>query len=99
MAIDGLHVVDGTTGIRDVILELSDGTAGSIKEGLALLNFTREGSRLTLRDANLLNDLGLGAGLVLKQLNGLTELSLVSLDGLQTLRVGLVGVVQTNLKH
>merc|ERR1719468_1294703 len=43
-AVDGLHVVDGTMGIRDVILELSDGTAGSVKEGLALLNFAREGS-------------------------------------------------------
>merc|ERR1712117_251224 len=85
-------------GIRDVILELSDGTVGSIKEGLALLNLAREGGRLTLRDANLLNDLGLGAGLVLERLDGLTELGLVSLDGLQTLRVGLVGVVQSNLK-
>merc|ERR1719323_2838272 len=97
-AVDGLHVVDGTTSIRDVILELSNGTVGSIKESLALLNLTREGGRLTLRDANLLNDLGLGAGLVLEQLDGLTELGLVSLDRLQTLRVGLVGMVQTNLK-
>merc|ERR1719410_1517012 len=97
-AVDGLHVVDGTTGIRDVILELSNGTIGSIKESLALLNLTREGGRLTLRDANLLNDVGLGAGLVLEQLDGLTELGLVSLDRLQTLRVGLVGMVQTNLK-
>merc|ERR1712117_867294 len=85
-------------GIRDVILELSDGTVGSIKEGPALLNLAREGGRLSLRDANLLNDLGLGAGLVLERLDGLTELGLVSLDGLQTLRVGLVGVVQSNLK-
>merc|ERR550534_3479138 len=72
--------------------------ASSIKEGLALLNLAREGSRLALRDANLLNNLGLGAGLILKELDGLTELGLVSLDGLQTLRVGLVGVVQANLQ-
>merc|ERR550534_998951 len=72
--------------------------ASSIKEGLALLNLAREGSRLALGDANLLNNLGLGAGLILKELDGLTELGLVSLDGLQTLRVGLVGVVQANLQ-
>merc|ERR1719400_2751795 len=97
-AVDGLHVVDGTTSIRDVILELSDGTAGSIKKSLALLHLAREGGRLALRDADLLNNLGLGASLILESLDGLAELGLVSLDGLQTLRVSLVGVVQTNLK-
>merc|ERR1711879_1065616 len=97
-AVDGLHVVDGTTSVRDVILELSDGTAGSIKKSLALLYLAREGGRLALRDADLLNNLGLGASLILESLDGLAELGLVSLDGLQTLRVSLVGVVQTNLK-
>merc|ERR1719400_859431 len=53
-AVDSLHVVDGTTSIRDVILELSDGTAGSIKKSLALLHLAREGGRLALRDADLL---------------------------------------------
>merc|ERR1719400_1827635 len=97
-AVDGLHVVDGTTSIRDVILELSDSTASSIKKSLALLHLAREGGRLALRDADLLNNLGLGASLILESLDGLAELGLVSLDGLQTLRVSLVGVVQTNLK-
>merc|ERR1712038_2062655 len=97
-AIDGLHVVDGSTGVSDVILQLSDGTVGSIKQSLALLHLTRQSSSLALRDADLLNNLGLGASLILKSLDGLTELSLVALDGLQTLRVGLVGVVQSNFK-
>merc|ERR1711884_646019 len=70
----------------------------SIKQSLALLHLTRQSGSLALRDANLLNNLGLGASLILESLDGLTELSLVALDGLQTLRVGLVGMVQSNLK-
>merc|ERR1719394_442800 len=96
--IDGLHVVDSGSGVSNVILELSDGTVGSIKKSFGLLNLSRESSSLTLRDANLLSNLGSGASLILEGLDGLTELSLVALDGLQSLRVGLVGVVQTNLK-
>merc|ERR1711862_179712 len=96
--IDGLHVVDSGSGVSNVILELSDGTVGSIKKSLGLLNLSREGSSLALRDANLLSNLGSGASLILEGLDGLTELGLVALDGLQSLRVGLVGVVETNLK-
>merc|ERR1719232_535393 len=96
--IDSLHVVDSRSGVSNVILELSDGTVGSIKKSLGLFNLSRESSSLTLRDANLLSNLGSGASLILKGLDGLTELGLVALDGLQSLRVGLVGVVETNLK-
>merc|ERR1719410_1733967 len=93
-----VHVVNSSTGVSDVILQLSDGTVSSIKQSLALLHLTRQSGSLAFRDADLLNNLGLGASLILESLDGLTELSLVALDGLQTLRVGLVGVVQSNLK-
>merc|ERR1719429_919363 len=98
MGIDGLHVVDSRSGVRNVILELSDGTVSSIKKSLRLFNLSRESSSLALRDANLLSNLGSGASLILEGLDGLTELSLVALDGLQSLRVGLVGMIETNLK-
>merc|ERR1712098_1036492 len=78
-AIDGLHVVNSTSGVSNVILELSDGAVGTIKKSLALLNLSRESSSLTLRDSNLLSNLSLGASLILKGLDGLTKLSLVSL--------------------
>merc|ERR1719422_1147405 len=81
MAVDGLHVVDGSTSVSDVVLELSDGPVGSVQKSLALLNLAGEGGRLALGDSNLL-----------------TELGLVALDGLDSLRVGLVGVVQSNLQ-
>merc|ERR1711862_829249 len=59
--IDGLHVVDSGSGVSNVILELSDGTVGSIKKSLGLLNLSRESSSLALRDANLFSNLGSGA--------------------------------------
>merc|ERR1719400_917791 len=96
--VDGLHVVDGSTRVSNVVLELSDGAVGSIKKSLALLHLAREGGRLVLRDSNLLADLSPGPGLVLIGLDGLTELGLVALDGLDALRVGLVGVVHSDLK-
>merc|ERR1719188_2328708 len=96
--IDGLHVVDSRSGVSNVILELSDGAVGAIKKSLGLLNFSGESTSLALGDADLLSNLGSGASLILEGLDGLTELGLVSLDGLQSLRVGLVGMVKTNLK-
>merc|ERR1719150_2815461 len=96
--VDGLHVVDGSTRVSNVILKLSDGAVGSIKESLALLHLSRESSSLALRDSNLLTDLSPGAGLVLETLDSFTELGLVALDGLDTLRVGLVGVIQSDLE-
>merc|ERR1719418_71581 len=48
--IDGLHVVDSRAGVSNVILQLSDGTVGSIKQSFALLHLTRQSSSLALRD-------------------------------------------------
>merc|ERR1719197_1716238 len=96
--VDGLHVVHSGTAVSDVVLELPDGTVGSIQQSLALLNLAGQGSSLALGDADLLSDLSPGAGLVLEGLDGLAELGLVTLDGLDALRVGLVGVVQANLQ-
>merc|ERR1719432_288264 len=97
-AVDHLHVVDGVAAIGNLHLQLALGTLGAVHQGLALLKLAREGGSLALRDADLLHDLGAGAGLVLVQLDGLLQLALVALDGLQALRVGLVGMVETNLE-
>merc|ERR1719191_2013639 len=96
--VDGLHVVHSGTAVSDVVLELPDGTVGAVQQSLALLHLAGQGSSLALGDADLLSDLSPGAGLVLEGLDGLTELGLVALDGLDALRVGLVGVVQANLQ-
>merc|ERR1719290_648750 len=62
--------------VSDVVLELALGASSTVKQGLALLHLPRQGSGLALADADLLNDLGTRAGLILKGLDGLTELVL-----------------------
>merc|ERR1719167_937876 len=41
-SVDSLHVVDSTTSISDVSLQLTLGTARSIQKGFAFFNFSRE---------------------------------------------------------
>merc|ERR1719239_1207125 len=54
--------------------------------------------QLALSNSNLLNILSTLAGLILIRLDSVTELALVALDGLQTLSIGLVGMVKSDLK-
>merc|ERR1719187_2999497 len=61
-AVDHLHVVDGVAAIGNFHLQLALGTLGAVHQGLALLKLTGEGGSLALRDADLLHDLGTGAG-------------------------------------
>ena len=88
-AVDHLHVVDGGAAIGNLHLELALGTLGAVHQGLGLLKLAGEGGSLALGDADLLHDLGAGTGLVLVQLDGLLQLALVALDGLQALVEGI----------
>merc|ERR1719193_2935001 len=97
-AVDDLHVVDGVAAIGDLHLELPLGALRTVHQSLGLLQLAGEGGGLALRDADLLHDLGAGARLVLVQLDRLLQLRLVALDGLQSLGVGLVGVVKADLE-
>merc|ERR1719440_2121340 len=97
-AVDHLHVVHSVAAIGDLHLELALGALGAVHEGLGLLKLSGEGGSLALRDANLLHDLGAGAGLVLVQLDGLLQLGLVALDRLKSLGVSFVGMVETDLE-
>merc|ERR1719225_340276 len=97
-AVDDLHVVDGVATISDLHLELPLGAFGAVHQSLGLLQLAGEGGGLALRDAGLLHDLGAGARLVLVQLDRLLQLRLVALHALEALRVGLVGVVEADLK-
>merc|ERR1719242_2765775 len=97
-AIDHLHVVDGSAAIGDLHLKLALGALRAVHQSLGLLKLAGEGGSLALRDADLLHDLGAGAGLVLVQLDRLLQLRLVTLHALKAFRVCLVSVVETNLK-
>merc|ERR1719378_734537 len=89
---------DGVAAISDLHLELLLGALGAVHQSLGLLQLAGEGGGLALRDADLLHDLRAGARLVLVSLDRLLQLRLVALDGLQSLGVGLVGVVEADLE-
>merc|ERR1719228_2633686 len=65
-SIDGLHVVDSTTCISNVSLELALSTLSTIQKGFALFNFSRKRCSFALRYSNLLSNLGLCTGLIFK---------------------------------
>merc|ERR1719341_1696478 len=96
--IDGLHFIACISGIINFHIQLALSSLSRVKKSLALLNFTRHSSSLALSNSNLLNNLSTLAGLILIRLDGVTELTLVALDGLQTLSIGLVGMVKSDLK-
>merc|ERR1719232_1272968 len=96
--VDGLHLGHGEPGVGDLLGQLAVGSLGRVKKSARLLHFSIESGSLSLRDSNLFTDLLSGSSLVLEALDGFTELSLVSLESLQTFSIGLVGLVKTNLK-
>merc|ERR1719348_247852 len=96
--VDGLDFIDGSTGISNFILNLSLGTVSGVNQSTALLNFSRQGSGLALRDADSFGDLSAGTGFVFIGLDGLPQLSLVALDRLESLSISLVSMVQSNFQ-
>merc|ERR1719348_314099 len=96
--VDGLDFIDGSTGISNLILNLSLGTVSRVNQGTALLNLSGKGSSLALGDADSLGDLGAGTGFVFVGLDGLPQLGLVALDRLESLSISLVSMVQSNFK-
>merc|ERR1719348_1876785 len=96
--VDGLDFIDGSTGISNLILNLSLGTVSRVNQCTALFNFSREGSSLALRDADSLGNLSSGTGFVFISLDGLPQLGLVALDRLESLSISLVSMVQSNFQ-
>merc|ERR1719410_1603021 len=96
--VDGLHLGDSQPGISDLLGQLPVGPLGGVQEGARLLHLSVESIGLPLSDSNLLADLLSGSGLILKSLDGVPELLLVSLKSLKTLSIGLVGLIQTDLQ-
>merc|ERR1719208_11014 len=69
-----------------------------VKESSGLLNLTLEGIGTSVSKGGLLGHILTGTGSFLILGLSLTELSLVSLDGLEGLIVGLVGMIKSNLE-
>merc|ERR1719376_231925 len=65
-SVDGLHIVDCTTCISNVSLELALSAVSTIQKGFALFNFSRKRCGFALRYSNLFSDLGFCTGLIFK---------------------------------
>merc|ERR1712029_832133 len=96
--VNDLHLIDGIPSISQVNINLPLSAVSRVQESPGLLNLTEEGIGLSLSNANSLSDLLARAGLIFVTLDGVPEGSLVPLDGLLSLNVGLVGMVKSDLQ-
>merc|ERR1719205_170471 len=96
--VDGLHLSHSQPGVSNLLGQLAVCSLRRVQKCARLLHLPIEGLCLPLGDANLFADLLSGSGLVLESLDGVPELLLVSLQSLQTLSIGLVSLVKTNLQ-
>merc|ERR1740124_2005387 len=69
-----------------------------IKKSPRLLNFSAESTSLTLSNTNSFHDFLATTSLFFVATNCLPKLSLIPLDGLLSLSIGLVGMIKGNLK-
>merc|ERR1719208_60283 len=95
--VDGVHLVDSSAGLTKPSLSLSLASISRVQESSGLFHLSLEAVGASVSQAGLLGHLLTDSGGLLVLAFSLTELTLVSLDGLESLVVGLVGVVQCNL--
>merc|ERR1719270_3088809 len=95
--VDGVHLVDSSAGLTKLSLGLSLASISRVQQSSGLLHLSLEAVGASVSQAGLLGHLLTDSGGLLVLAFSLTELTLVSLDGLEGLVVGLVGVVQSNL--
>merc|ERR1719188_935658 len=95
--VDGVHLVDSIASISELGLSLSLASLSRVQESSGLLDLSLESISTSVREGGLLRHLLTQTTGLLGLALGLTELSLVSLDGLESLIVGLVGMVQGDL--
>merc|ERR1719220_671344 len=96
--VDGGHLVDSTARLRELVLSLTLASLGGVKKRSSLLHLTRKGVGTTVGQSSLLDHLLPLSLLLLIGALSLPVLALVPLDRLLGLRVGLVGVVKSNLE-
>merc|ERR1719225_242724 len=96
--VDGSHLVNSRASVRQLGLSLPLAAVSRVQQSSGLLNLPGQGVGPAVSQAGSLGHLlAAAAGLLVLSLS-LAQLALVSLDGLQSLIVGLVGVVQGDLE-
>merc|ERR1712112_169817 len=96
--VDGGHLVDSISGLAKLSLGLSLASLSRVQERPGLFHLSGESIGASVSEAGLLGHFLADTGLLGQSTLGLSHLSLVSLDGLLGLVVGLVGVVKSDLK-
>merc|ERR1719195_1579871 len=96
--VDGGHLVDSVAGVAELGLGLPLAALSGVQQSSGLLNLALESVSAAVSEAGLLGHLLADTASLLVAALGLAQLTLVALDGLEGLVVGLVGVVQGNLE-
>merc|ERR1719297_198197 len=96
--VDRGHLVDSVAGITQLGLGLPLAALGRVQQSSGLLDLTLESVGSAVSKAGLLSHLLADTASLLVAALGLAQLTLVTLDGLEGLVVGLVGVVQGDLE-
>merc|ERR1719195_879305 len=95
--VDGGHLIDSTASLAQLGLGLPLAAVGGVQQSSGLLHLALESVGAAVSEAGLLGHLLADTASLLVGALGLAQLTLVALDGLDGLVVGLVGVVQGNL--
>merc|ERR1712241_276351 len=98
LLVDGSHVIDSRPGLSQFHISLLLAPVCRVQQCTRLLQFSLESIGLSLSKASLLSNFHLLEEFFLQERFSVPQLVLVALDGLVGLRVGLVGVVESNLQ-
>merc|ERR1719189_2585493 len=96
--VDGGHLVDSVAGVAQLGLGLPLAALGGVQQSSGLLHLALESVGAAVSEAGLLGHFLADTASLLIAALGLAQLTLVALDGLEGLVVGLVGVVQGDLE-
>merc|ERR1719512_380663 len=96
--VDGGHLVDSVPGLAQLGLGLPLAALGRVQQSSGLLDLALESVGAAVSETGLLGHLLADTASLLVAALGLAQLTLVALDGLEGLVVGLVGVVQGDLE-
>merc|ERR1712088_595733 len=96
--VDSQHFINSSTSIREFTIQLTLGTISRIQKSSRLFNLTTESICLTFSNTNSLHDFLASTGLFFIALNSISELSLITLDGLLTFSICLVGMIKSKFK-
>ena len=98
LRVDGGHVIDRSPCFRKFQISLFLDAISRVQQSTALFKLTLKGIGFAISKSSLLSNLLSLTALLLIELLSVSQLTLIPLDGLVSLSICLVGMVQSNLK-